>query len=241
MPQYGSIDAALEGLLVTGEDFIDTGICGDTAGIGFGKPVFAAEGLDNLVFNAKADVLTFVLSAAFVTGNTIAGSVNGTAYSVAFAADDATTFANLVAAINLIPGTVAVGVFAARTIVITTAGTSASASGTVTGGASQATVTVTASAAAHLVGVSIRTAKEYAGSGQYFKGEAVGFVRIGKVWVTVGAAVLSSQPAFLDASTGAWTNVSSGNVATPYYFRTSASAGGLALLDVTKSPAALNG
>lgn len=148
MPAYGYIDSALEGLLVTGEDFIDSTIAKDANGIGFGKPVFALE-------------------------------------------DDPS------------------GAYAA-------------------GGAGR-----------HLLGVSIRTAKEYAGSGQYFKGDAVGVVRVGKVWVTAGAAVLANQPAFLDATTLAWTNVATSNVATPYYFRTSASAGGLVLLDVTKGPAAL--
>ena len=148
MPAYGYIDAALEGLLVTGEDFIDSALAQDVAGIGFGKPAFVLE-------------------------------------------DDAS------------------GVYSAN------------------------------GAGRHLLGVTIRTAKEYAGSGQYFKGDAVGVVRVGKVWVTAGAAVLANQPAYLDATTLAWTNVATSNVATPYYFRTSASAGGLVLLDVTKGSAAL--
>ena len=248
---YGYMQKAVVGLPVTGEDFIDSLICGDLAGIGFGAPVFVAEGEDNLAFNAKADVLSFVLSAAFVTGNTIAGSVNGAAYSVPFNTSDLQTFTDLVTAFNSIVGTVAVGQFATRTITISTYGTVASASGTVTGGASQATVTVTGSALVHLIGVTIRTAKEYApytqngqtfnGGAVYNKGETVGALRIGKVWVGVNAPVLAHQPAYWDATNLAWTNVASGNFQTPYYFRTSAATGELALLDVTKSPAALVG
>lgn len=249
---YGAMQKALPGLLVTGEDFIDSLICATAAGIGFGAPVFVAEGEENDAYNAKADVLSFVLSAAFVTGNTIAGTVNGSAYSVPFATDDATTFAKLVDALDALPGTNSAGNFATRTITITTTGSAASASGTVSGGASQATVTVTAQALVHLLGVTIRTAKEYAqysdtmgtvnnGGAAYNLGDAVGAVRIGKVWVSVGPAVLAHQPAYWDATNKVWTNVASGNLQTPYYFRTSAAAGELALLDVTKSPAALVG
>ena len=150
MPAYGSIDPALEGLVVTGEDFIDSGIAADAAGINFGRPAWAKENETDNVYNASGS-------------------------------------------------------------------------------------------GRHLLGVTIRTAKEYAGSGKYFQGESVGVLREGKVWVIAGAAVQAHQPVFLDAATGAFTNVSTSNVATPYYFRTSAASGALVLIDVTRSPAALNG
>ena len=241
MPAYGGLDPAYAGLLINGEDFIDSGVCQDAAGLGYGVPVFAAEGDDNQVFNAKSDVLQFVLSAAFVTGNTIAGTVNGVAYSVPFATSDAATFAALVTALNTNPVTDASGNFATRTITIATTGTTASATGTVTGGASQATVTVNTSTGYHLLGVSIHTHKEYAGVGQYNFQDVVGILRIGQVWVAVEVLVQSNQAAYWNPATGFWSNVAGGNFQTPYYFRKSAAAGGYAILDVTKSPAALVG
>lgn len=238
MPAYGALDEAILGLLINGEDFIDSFKVADASGIAYGAAVFAANGQDGLAFNAKADVLSFVLSAAFVTGNTIAGNVNGQAYSVAFATDDATTFANLVKAFNALTGTVAVGDYASRTITITYSGASASASGTVTGGASQATVTVTTSATVSLLGVAVHSHTDYAGVAKADYKAAVGVLRIGKVWVKVGAAVLSEQRAYWDATNGVFTNVSSGNLATPWYFKSSGAANALVILDVTKPIAA---
>lgn len=241
MPAYGKLDRGFAGLLINGEDYIDgTVVVGDTAGIGFGNPVFVAKGIDDTGFNAKADSLSFVLSAAFVTGNTIAGTVNGTAYSVPFATDDATTFANLVTALNALPNTLAAGNYATRTITITNKAASASASGTVTGGASQATVTVTTSAAVLLLGVSVHSHREYIGQALAEYQSVVNVLRSGKVQVAVNAAVYSGDAAYWDATNGFWTNVSSGNLATPYRFRTSAASGGLADLDVMKAPVALD-
>jgi hypothetical protein len=241
MPAYGKLDRGFPGLLINGEDFIDgTVVVADTAGIAFGAPVFVAKGVDDQGFNAKADSLSFVLSAAFVTSNTIAGTVNGTAYSVAFATDDATTFANLVVALNLLPNTVAAGNFATRTITITNKAASASASGTVTGGASQATVTVTTSAAVLLLGVCVHSHREYAGQALAEYQSVVNVLRIGKLQVLVGAAVFSGDAAYWDATNSVWTNVSSGNLATAYRFRTSAASGGLADLDVMKAPVVLD-
>lgn len=241
MPAYGKLDRGFAGLLINGEDFIDgTVVVGDTAGIGFGNPVFVAKGIDDTGYNAKADSLSFVLSAAFVTGNTIAGTVNGSAYSVPFATDDATTFANLVTALNALTNTVAAGNFATRTITITNKAASASASGTVTGGASQATVTVTTSAAVLLLGVAVHSHREYAGQALAEYQSLVNVLRHGKIQVAVNAPVYSGDAAYWDATNGFWTNVSSGNLATAYRFRTSAPSGGLADLDVPKAPVALD-
>jgi hypothetical protein len=240
MPAYGKMDRGFAGLLISGEDFIDgTCVVGDTAGIAFGAPVFVAKGIDDYGFNAKADSLSFVLSAAFVTANVIAGTVNGSAYSVPFATDDATTFANLVAALNLLTNTVAAGNFATRTITITNKAAAASATGTVTSGASQATVTVTTSAAVLLLGVAVHSHREYAGQALAEYQSVVNVLREGKLQVVVNAAVLSGDAAYWDAA-GYWTNVSGGNLATAYRFRTSAASGGLADLDVMKAPVVLD-
>lgn len=239
MPPYGPLDEAIVGQIINGTDYIDSAIVADAAGITNGAPAFAAVGEDNKVFPAKTDGLTFVLSAAFVASNNIAGSVNGTAYSVNFRTDDATTFQDLVDAFNALHDTIASGNFATRTITITnTASGAASASGTVTGGASQATVTVTTSAGMVLLGVVGFKHREYNGTNFAKYQSAVGVLRIGLVWVKVGPKVLSGQQAYWDATNKVFTNVSSGNIATPWYFRSTAAAGALAKLDVTKTVAA---
>ena len=238
MPAYGALDAAILGQIINGNDFVDSYKVADAAGIGYGSPVFAANGQDGLAFNAKADVLSFVLSAAFVTGNTIAGNVNGQAYSVAYATSDAATFAALVAAFNALTDTKAVGDFATRTITITYEGASASASGTVTGGASQATVTVTTSATVSLLGVAVHSHTSYASTAKAEFQGAVGVLRIGQIWVKAGVAVLSEQRAYWDATNKVFTNVSSGNIATPWYFKSSGAAADLVIIDVTKPIAA---
>lgn len=239
MPAYGALDPAIPGQVINGTDFIDSAIVADAAGIGYGAPAFAAAGEDNKVFPAKTDGLTFVLSAAFVASNNIAGSVNGTAYSVNFATDDATTFQNLVNAFNLLPDTIASGNYATRTITITNTSTGvAAASGTVTGGASQATVTVTTSAGMSLLGVTCFKHLEYAGTNSAKYKAAVGVLRVGLLWVKNGPLVQSGQQAYWDASNKVFTNVSSGNIATPWYFRSSSAASGLVKLDVTKTVAA---
>lgn len=240
MPAYGALDVAVPGQLINGEDFIDSLVVADADGIAFGAPVFVANGEDGKAFPAKTDALSFVLSAAFVTANTIAGTVNGTAYSVNFDTDDATTFAALVTALNALPGTIAVGDFAIRTITITNTATgAASASGTVTGGASQATVTVTTSANVSLLGVAVFSHREYAGASLAKYQTSLSVVRVGRIWVKTGPVVLSGQRAYWDATNKVFTNVSSGNVATPWYFRTTtAAASSVAILDVTKPVAA---
>lgn len=82
-----------------------------------------------------------------------------------------------------------------------------------------------------LLGVTIRSAKEAAG---YAQTETVGILREGKVWVTAGAAVQANEPVFIDATTFAWTNVSTSNIVTPYVFRSNAASGALVVLDALK-------
>ena len=119
-----------------------------------------------------------------------------------------------------------------------TAAGAASATGTVTGGASQATVTVTTSADTSLMGVAVFSHREYAGTNSAKFQATVGVLRIGRIWVKIGPAVQSGQQAYWDATNLVFTNVSSGNIVTPWYFRSTEAAGTVAILDVTKTLAA---
>lgn len=146
MPAYGSLDTAIAGLLVNGYDFIDSMICGESAGIAFGSPVWAVAGAEN---SARA----------YASGR-------------------------------------------------------------------------------RLRGVAIASQKEAAGSATYKYQDAMGILQIGTVWVYAGAAVNSGAAAYWDAANLYWTSSSTSTVQTPYYFKSTTSAAGLALLDVTKSVAA---
>lgn len=51
MPAYGAIDTGFAGLLVNGENFIDSLVNADAAVIPFGAPVFTQTNYDNQAFN----------------------------------------------------------------------------------------------------------------------------------------------------------------------------------------------
>jgi hypothetical protein len=79
-------------------------------------------------------VVTLSFSAAFITANVIAGSINGQAYSVTYGTSDAATFTALVAAINALTNTQAIainssGTYATRSIKITATASSAPSAG----------------------------------------------------------------------------------------------------------------
>jgi hypothetical protein len=57
MPAYGAIDAGFAGLLVNGEDLIDSLVNADAAVIPFGAPVFTQTNFDNQAFNYSAGYL----------------------------------------------------------------------------------------------------------------------------------------------------------------------------------------
>lgn len=98
----------------------------------------------------------------------------------------------------------------------------------------QTTCSATAGAGKALVGVAMSTQNE---RGKYLAGEAVNILTQGSLLVVVADAVSANKPAYLTAA-GAWSDETTDNTATPYFFRTAASAGGLAELEVIKKPAA---
>jgi hypothetical protein len=54
MPAYGAIDTGFAGLVVNGEDFIDSLVNADAAAIPFGYPVWTQTNFDNQAFNYSA-------------------------------------------------------------------------------------------------------------------------------------------------------------------------------------------
>lgn len=85
----------------------------------------------------------------------------------------------------------------------------------------------------YLLGVAILSQKEYAGAAKYNQYDAVNVLRLGRLWVLTGnVTIQNGDAAYWDATNSVWTNVSTSNFQTPYYFRSSTSSGGLAELDV---------
>ena len=243
MSQYNELDKALPGLKYGLDGKVATGAA--QSAIAFGAPVFASKGEENRVGALVNDKATVAFDANFVTANVVAGTVTingGTAvnYSVNFNTNHATTFAALVAALDAISGIEVVSFDAtARTIVLSANGLLLAVTGAVTGGATQAAVTVTAGTDMVLRGVALRTAKILVnGLSRYEITDPVNILTDGEVWVNTADAVDAHKQAYL-ASGGAWTDEASGNTATPYTFRSSTTAAGLARLEVVSSVKAL--
>lgn len=60
----------------------------------------------------------------------------------------------------------------------------------------------------------------------------------GEVYVPVATAVTANKPAYVTPA-GVWTDVASGNVLSPFYFRSSTSGAGVARLEVSRTAAAV--
>lgn len=101
-----------------------------------------------------------------------------------------------------------------------------------------------AAAGRHLRGVAIFTQLEAAstsgivgtpgnGTASYKVGDAVNVLVDGEIWVPVADAIVAHKPAYLTAA-GVWTDEASGNVLTPYIFRTGSTGAGLVRLGVNK-------
>lgn len=243
---------ALEGLLYGSLHKIDSKVA--TATLHFGAPAYYAVGGDDLVapLLQDTDILTF--SAVLVTGNVVAGTINGAAFSVPFTTDSPTTLTALSVALDAIDQVDLIALdTTARTIKIRTADSDISTSVViaVTGGASQATVSQTLSTSQRLAGVVVRSALPYTsrngtladpapdgGFAYYNAGDAVNIITDGGLWVPVGVAVRANEPAYL-TSAGAWTDIASGNTLTPYYFRSTTTGAGLAKLEVVSGVGAL--
>ena len=238
MSEYGTLDKALPGLLYGIESDVRSGAA--NAAIDFGAPVFIDVGEDVKVRPFVKDETIVTYDADFVASNSIAASVNGVAITpVVYATSHAATFAALVAALDALSGVDIVSSNATtRVIRLRTKGTTLTFTSTVTLGASQAVATQQASTSYLFGGVALRTAKNLvSGVARYEAKDPVNVLQEGTVWVTTADAV-SSQKAVYLTSAGAWTDEVTGNILTPYTFRTSTTGAGLAVIEVSSAIAA---
>jgi hypothetical protein len=192
--------------------------------ISFGRGVVegATPGVD--VKNIAKNIATIDFDADFVTSNTINLNVNGVAIAeVTFSADQATTKALLVAAIDALDGISAVD-GASRTIVVTTdAGDNITVSDiVVAAGASQANGSVAYTSSDVFAGIAaLRHGQpsSIGGNDQYAINDAVNVLTKGVIWVQVVATVAVNDSVYVyndksnTSNQGQFTNSSSGNLA----------------------------
>lgn len=238
MGAYNNQDQAIAGLRFGSEARVETFRCAESVGINFGAPVFGYEGDDVNGYAAHDDISTIVWDADFVTGNSIAVTINGTTVTTPFNTDQATTMADLVSDIE---GEAALSGIDAertdiagndRTLKLFWKGVDLTVTEVVTGGASQATGTITANQGGIFVGVAVLTHKEFAGSAKYELDEAMNVMAEGYIWVLAAAAVNSQTDAYV-VTTGADQNkFSSSGYATGARFRSTVAAAGLVQLEV---------
>lgn len=237
--QYQDYDAALAGMEFGRETAHERITKAAYGTFDFGDPVFGQVGDDDKGY--MLDKIRVTFSADFITSNTINGSVAGLAIAqVTYATSHAATFAALVAAIDALAGvSIAASDATARTIDISIPKTKIAATFTVAAGASQAVASYSLTPDRYLIGVVKRIQKQKVSEsvGAVFQEtEAMAVTTTGEIHVDTNDAVDSGKPAYLTTS-GVWTDASTGAVvATPYYFRSSTAAAGVArLLTVAKN------
>lgn len=195
--------------------------------IEFGRGVvIGTEGGTNVknIFKSKASLL---FDADFVTGNTIDLKVNDVSITqVPFNTDHATTFADLIAAIDALDGVSAVaGVGREVIITIDDALSNITVSDVlVQGGASQAGSTITYSSVDVFEGISVlrfQTPSTIGGSDKYKNKDAVDVLTRGTIWVKAVATVAYGDAVYVyndkanPTNQGQFTNASSGNLLVP--------------------------
>jgi len=204
--------------------------------IPFGRGLCAESGDVDTVRLPKKDVATLVFAGDFVTSNTINLKVNGTAIAqVTFGTDHATTAGLLVAAIAALTG-ISCSLVAAdtnnRTFRIESDGDAISVTDiVVAAGGGQTTGSATYSADDIFRGISLHTHNEL---GSYAIDDMVSVGRKVVAIVETSVAVNADEAAYVDLAggIGKFTNVSTNNMATGGYFRSTVGAAGLAAVQI---------
>jgi hypothetical protein len=196
-----------------------------------GDPVFGMVGDERVCYGAHVNAVTLTASAALVTDNQVAVTVNGKALPVVeFINSSAQTLAAIVQAIELDDDLSDLGITAfvvdgANAIGIVGPGITITASATVTDGASQPTFTATADTNMKFLGVAEHTELGFReGTGFYPPGHAVNVMDFGEIYVPVAEGVSPSdkEPAYIILSgdnSGKFTNAATGNYDSGSFFR----------------------
>jgi hypothetical protein len=196
-----------------------------------GDPVFGMAGDELTCYGAHINAITLTASAALVTGNQVAVTVNGKALApVAFINSMADTLAAVVQAIELDDDLSEQGITASalegtNALIIIGPGISITASAVVTGGASQPTFASAADTSMKFLGVVEHKELGFKeGSGFYPPNYAVNVMDFGEIYVPVAenASPSDKEPAYIILSgndAGKFTDVADGNYDCGVFFR----------------------
>jgi hypothetical protein len=257
MPEYGNIDQALAGMQVGIMARIDSRIAQET--IGFGAPVMGYNGVDDKCYAAHQDQSTFTIDKPLATGDSITLTINGTAFTIAYASSSDATMLAAKNAINASAPMIALGIVASLTgsssyltITLKAMGLDIVAVATYDAGGHSVTVTTPYSNWANFLGVSLfaqRGGRDYGagmsasnpaasgGSAGYLIYDAVNIMNFGRVWVPISSTGNDlDNPVYLIYTPGAtqntFTTSSSGNKSTGGFLMANNTTQGLSILDV---------
>jgi hypothetical protein len=196
-----------------------------------GDPVFGMVGDELTCYGAHINAVTLTASAALVTGNKVAVTVNGKALPVvAFIGSSAETLATIVQAIELDDylsdlGITAFVIDGANAIGIVGPGITITASATVTEGETQPTFTAMGDTNMKFLGVARHTELGFKeGAGFYPPTHAVNVMDFGEIYVPVaeGVSPADKGPAYIVLSgdnAGKFTVDADGNYVCGAFFR----------------------
>jgi hypothetical protein len=196
-----------------------------------GDPVFGMTGDERTCYGAHINAVTLTASAALVTGNQVAVTINGKALPVvAFINSSNETLAAVVQAIELDDDLSALDMTAfvvegANAIGIVAPGITITASAVVTGGSSQAAFTAASDTNMKFLGVAVHAELGFKeGVGFYPPTHAVNVMDFGEIYVPVaeGVSPLDKESAYIVLSgseAGKFTNVADDNYDCGAFFR----------------------
>jgi hypothetical protein len=243
MDLYGGLKPAIAGLKYG----LDSETESIAAGERFypGDPVFGFVGNAKVGFGAHVSSVSMTASANLITGNSVAVTINGVALDpVAFVTDSATTFQEIVNAINLNEDLRDLGIEAylvegsPRAFYLAAPGLTITAAATVTGGSSQATFASAAYSAMKFMGVApFEQIADKDGVGFYPSHTSVPVQYRGKLYIRVadGANPGDKKPAYIILAgddAGKFTDVAGGNYDCGCFFRSGKVGTDLALIEL---------
>lgn len=237
MTAYGNIDSYIAGLPYGLIQDVINRTASET--IAFGTPVFGYKGDSSSLYGFKKDTAKMVYSGDFVTSNSVAVTIDGTALTATvFATDHLTTINAIITKINALSGCEAVLDSADtnnRTILVRKKGiASFTVASTVTLGAGQATMSATYGSGQVFLGFALFTQKL---GGNYVATEEVSVLREGGIVVTAATGAKAHGPVYL-TSAGVPTSTISGNqLLDGVFFNTNeADSSGFASVEITAAP-----
>jgi hypothetical protein len=193
-----------------------------------GDPVFGMIGDDEHCYGAHLNAVTLTASAALITGNKVAVTVNGKDLPVVeFTGSSAATLAAIVQTIELDSDLSDLGITAfvvegANAFTIEGPGITITASAVVTGGSSQATFDSAANTNLKFIGIAEHTELcTKNGAGYYDAEDAVNVRDFGEIYVPVDeeANPADKESAYIDIANGVFTDVAGSNYDCGCFFR----------------------